>query len=63
MFKNALVYRLEHWAQPPLSEIEERLQRVRFVGCGASQPESIGWVEPRGEAHGAMLESITSECL
>lgn len=63
MFKNALVYRLEHWAQPPLSEIEERLQRVRFVGCGASQPESIGWVEPRGEAHGAMLESIGGQLI
>ena len=42
MFKNALVYRIEHWAQPPLSEIEGRLQGARFVECGASQPESLG---------------------
>lgn len=63
MFKNALVYRIEHWAQPPLSEIEGRLQGARFVECGASQPESIGWVEPRGEAHGAMVESIGGQLI
>ncbi len=63
MFKNALVYRIEHWAQPPLSEIEARLQGARFVECGASQPESIGWVEPRGEAHGAMVESVGGQLI
>jgi recombination associated protein RdgC len=63
MFKNALVYRIEHWAQPPLAEIEARLQGARFVECGASQPESIGWVEPRGEAHGAMVESIGGQLI
>ncbi|MDP2005188.1 MAG: recombination-associated protein RdgC [Rubrivivax sp.] len=63
MFKNALVYRIEHWAQPPLTEIESRLQGARFVECGASQPESIGWVEPRGEAHGAMVESVGGQLI
>ncbi len=63
MFKNALVYRIEHWAQPPLSEIEARLQGARFVECGAGQPESTGWVEPRGEAHGAMVESIGGQLI
>ena len=58
MFKNALVYRIEAWAAPGLAEIDQRLQAARFVECGASQPESVGWVEPRGEAHGAMVESI-----
>ncbi len=63
MFKNALVYRIEHWAQPPLAEIEARLQAARFVECGASQPEAIGWVEPRGEAHGAMVESVGGQLI
>ena len=58
MFKNALLYRIETWAVPGLSEIDQRLQAARFVECGASQPESVGWVEPRGEAHGAMVESV-----
>jgi recombination associated protein RdgC len=63
MFKNALVYRIEHWAQPPLAEIEARLQGARFVECGASQPESIGWTEPRGQAHGAMVESVGGQLI
>ena len=58
MFKNALVYRIEAWAAPGLAEIDQRLQAARFVECGASQAEAVGWVEPRGKAHGAMAESI-----
>jgi recombination associated protein RdgC len=58
MFKNALVYRIEAWDAPGLAEIDQRLQTARFVECGASQAESVGWVEPRGEARGAMVESI-----
>ena len=40
MFKNALVYRIEHWAPPPLNDIETRLQGARFIECGASQAAS-----------------------
>ena len=58
MFKNALIYRIEAWAAPGLAEIDQRLQAARFVECGASQAEAVGWVEPRGKAHGAMAESI-----
>ncbi len=39
MFKNALVYRIEHWDQPALPEIESRLAGARFtiaVGDGAN---------------------------
>ena len=63
MFKNALVYRIEHWAQPGLPEIEARLAGARFVECGASQPESIGFVEPRGDEHGALIESIGGQLI
>jgi recombination associated protein RdgC len=63
MFKNALVYRIEHWDQPGLAEIEARLAGARFVECGASQPESIGFVEPRGEDHGPLIESIGGQLI
>lgn len=63
MFKNALVYRIEHWAPPALTEIENRLQGVRFVECGASQPESSGWVAPRGEKHAALAESVGGQLI
>jgi len=58
MFKNALVYRIEHWDQPSLTEIDDRLSGARFVECGATQRESAGWVAPRGEKHAALAESI-----
>ena len=58
MFKNALVYRIEHWAQPPLPEIDTRLATAPFVECGATQPESSGFVPPRGDKHAALAESV-----
>jgi recombination associated protein RdgC len=58
MFKNALVYRIEHWSQPTLTEIESRLAGAPFIECGATQPESAGWVAPRGDKHGTLAESV-----
>jgi len=58
MFKNALVYRISHWQPATPAEIEARLDAGRFVECGASQPESAGWVEPRGEKHAPLIESV-----
>ncbi len=63
MFKNTLVYRIAQWTQPELPELDERLAAARFVECGATQAESSGWVEPRGEQHGAMVESIGGQWL
>jgi recombination associated protein RdgC len=61
MFKNALVYRIEHWDPPALSVLEERLSSHRFVECGATQPESAGWVAPRGDKHAALAESVAGQ--
>ena len=58
MFKNALVYRIDHWEAPPLAQLDEGLAGARFVACGATQPLSAGFVEPRGKAHGALVESV-----
>lgn len=63
MFKNALIYRIQHWDPPAPSAIEERLGGQRFVACTASQPEAIGWVEPRGQAHGALLELVGGQAI
>ena len=63
MFKNALVYRIEEWVLPRLAEFESRLARGRFVECGATQPESAGWVEPRGQEHGALAESVDGQII
>ena len=58
MFKNVLVYRIVRWEPQALTAVEERLQSAAFVECGSSQSESAGWVPPRGERHGALLESV-----
>jgi recombination associated protein RdgC len=63
MFKNALIYRIETWDAPAPAAIEERLGSQRFIECAASQPESAGWVEPRGRKHGALLEQVAGQTI
>jgi recombination associated protein RdgC len=63
MFKNALIYRIESWDPPAQAAIEERLAGQRFIGCAASQPESAGWVEPRGKKYGALLEQVAGQTI
>jgi recombination associated protein RdgC len=58
MFKNVMVYRIAEGWRPSLGDVEAALQGARFVECGATQDKSVGWVEPRGQAHGPLVESI-----
>ncbi len=58
MFKNLIVYRLGEGWTASLEQVEEALDKARYVECGASQEKAVGWVEPRGEAHGPLLESV-----
>ncbi len=63
VFKNVIVYRIEPGWSQTLAEAEEGLAKQRFEPCGASQEKSAGWVEPRGEAHGPLVESIDGQWL
>ena len=63
MFKNALLYRISSWEPPSSAEIESRLDAGRFVECGASQAESVGWIEPRGEKHSALMEGVGGQLI
>jgi recombination associated protein RdgC len=58
MFKNIIIYRIAHGWAPALSTIEDALDKTPFIECGATQEKSVGWVPPRGDAHGALVESI-----
>ncbi|MBV8123281.1 MAG: recombination-associated protein RdgC, partial [Paucibacter sp.] len=58
MFKNLMVYRIGAEWQSTVEAIEERLQTARFVECGATQALSMGWTEPRGIAHGPLIEDV-----
>lgn len=53
-----MVYRIGEGWNPSQSEVEAALQPARFVTCGASQEKSVGWIEPRGQEHGPLVESV-----
>ena len=63
VFKNLMVYRLAAEWQPTAAELEAALEGARFVECGATQPRAMGWVPPRGEAHGVLVEAIDGQWL
>jgi len=58
MFKNLIIYRIAPGSVLDLQAAEDALAKAPFMDCSATQEKSCGWVPPRGEAHGAMLESI-----
>jgi recombination associated protein RdgC len=64
MFKTASFFRIAtDFVMPPLDAFEEALQATRFVPCGPTQPESNGWVPPRGSKSISMLESIGGQII
>ncbi len=58
MFKNVNIYRLDPDWSATIASIESALEAERFTPCSATQDRSIGWVEPRGHQHGALVESV-----
>ena len=53
-----MVYRMvSEWTMTQ-AQLEEALDKARFAPCGASQEKSVGWMEPRGQAHGPLTEVI-----
>lgn len=63
MFKNVIMYRIAPGWFATVAQIEESLDSARFVECGASQEKSIGWIEPRGEANGPLVESVNGQLI
>lgn len=60
MFKNIIMYRITALAIDALGA-NEALESAQFAPCGASQEKSIGWVPPRGDAHGPLLEVVAGQ--
>ena len=48
-FKNAQIYRLPVPWKMDLVRLEEMLARGPFVACPSNQPQSRGWISPRGD--------------
>ncbi len=58
MFKSASYFRIDsEFLLPSIDTLEEALQAARFAPCGATQPESSGWVPPRSKSV-ALAESV-----
>ena len=63
VFKNMIVYRVGPEWSATVAQIEASLDGGRFVECGSTQEKSIGWREPRGEAHGPLVESVGGQLI
>lgn len=63
MFKNVIVYRIGPGWSASVAQMEQSLQSARFVECGASQEKSVGWIAPRGEAHGPLVEAVGGQLM
>lgn len=61
MFKSMIIYRIADSWQSDLQVLEDALQKTVFAKCGATQERSVGWVLPRGEAHGPLVESVAGQ--
>lgn len=58
MIKNAILYRLSPAFVASMNTKPYDLEPFSFTPCGATQEHSSGFVPPRGEANGALVESI-----
>ena len=63
MFKNLMLYRLGADWSATVAQIEDGLAAARFAECGLTQARASGWVAPRGDEHGALIEAIAGQWL
>ena len=64
MFKTASFFRIANeFVLPPLDALEQALQAARFVPCGPTQPDSHGWVPPRGNKSLMLAESVGGQVI
>jgi recombination associated protein RdgC len=53
-----MIYRLGAGLSDDVEAMEQALAAMPFVPCGATQDKAWGWVPPRGQAHGALVELV-----
>ncbi len=58
-----MVYRLGPAWSLSLEQLEAALQPAQFVECSLSQEKAVGWVPPRGQENGALVESVGAQWL
>jgi recombination associated protein RdgC len=63
MLNNAFIYKIQNAPELGAIGIDVAMQPQAFVPCGATQPKSMGWVPPRGEANGLLMESVAGQLI
>lgn len=61
MFKNLTIFRTVTDFFPEMDAHEAALDGARFSPCLPSQEKAVGWAPPRGEEHGALVESVNGQ--
>lgn len=61
VFKNLTIFRVISGCSLGLQALEAALAAMPFVPCTASQNKALGWVPPRGHAHGVLAESVNGQ--
>jgi recombination associated protein RdgC len=61
LFHNLLIYKLAPGWTPDFAALDAALLAVPFTECGSTQPVAMGFVAPRGLAHGAVVESVAGQ--
>lgn len=56
-----MLYRLARQWPASAAQWEEAIAAEPFVECSATQQKSTGWVPPRGEEHGALVEVVDGQ--
>lgn len=55
MFKHITLYKFD---VPSLSGLEQAAQQMVYLPCAPGASSSFGWVPPRGEENGALVETV-----
>jgi recombination associated protein RdgC len=63
VFKALTLYHLPRAAQPSPESLDGQLAALPFTPCGPTQPLSLGFVPPRGKAHGPLVEWVDGHAL
>ena len=63
MFNNIFLYRITNLPEHGAIAFDVSMQPQAFVPCGASQQKSAGWVPPRGEQNGLLMENIAGQMI
>ena len=58
MFKQLRLYRLADAWPVSVDQLAEAIATEPFTPCTATQQRATGWVPPRGEEHGALVECV-----